>query len=251
MGARTLWRSLAVVLAVLGGTASAADPSGAGVHRTSGCAKFGQPEFSFVAGSSTPDVDVQWLTSTLEAWVAGGQRFKSGETMLLGSIVTRLSAVQDGTLRIMEPDMQSVPLKFVDSVERTLLTTRVQLDTARSFKDARPRFAPINGGVYLGSGLDSAKAIRMVRTAGEGGFTGWLIVDAATNPDEWAKQVHGDSVYQVMIDHPQLMKFLALPEDYSVLVNAADPRKFLVFEGADEIKPLPGSFLADYAAAGK
>ncbi len=54
--------------------------------RTTQCGKHGVPEIGFEVRSSTiPEADRQWVIKTLEDMVAGGSRFKAGETLQLGS----------------------------------------------------------------------------------------------------------------------------------------------------------------------
>lgn len=98
-------------------------------HFTTKCSQFGHPEFQFSVTSNTiPRTDVAWFMSMLESMVAAGEQFKAGETMQVGWMLTMLQDGDKGALKVTEPDMKSVPIKFVDTVDTTIKHLRAQKD---------------------------------------------------------------------------------------------------------------------------
>ena len=63
----------------------------AAVYFTAKCSQFGHPEFQInVSDKKIPRADVDWFLSTLEGMVAGGERFRLGETMQIGWMIIKL-----------------------------------------------------------------------------------------------------------------------------------------------------------------
>ena len=236
-----LKRLLGLVLAGSVGSAMAAQH-----FSTMNCAKYGQPEFVFsVDDGALGEQDALWLRSTLEGMVAAGQRFKSGETLLLGPVVLKLEATEGGQLRVLEPDMKSMPFKYVPSVAKTLRIVRLQRYAADSLgvTDAM-RFAPLHLPLLVTRNALQAPRILMMRSNSAGSGTGWVLSDAQDR-----NIANGDlqamSVYEAALKRPEIMDFLALPEQFSIVV--ASRKKFEIFKDGEPIKPLEGSYLAQLA----
>ncbi len=104
--------------------------------RTTQCRQYDQPEIAFqVKSAAIPAPDPQWVIETLETMVASGSRFKPGDTLQLGWMINQFAAGPDGTLRLQEPDMRSMPTAFVDQLDNTLRHLRSQKDAAGSFTE--------------------------------------------------------------------------------------------------------------------
>ncbi len=58
-----------------------------------------------------------WLLRIFERSIADGEQFHVGETVQIGRMLTKPKAVTDDLLCITEPDMQALPIKFIDSVD--------------------------------------------------------------------------------------------------------------------------------------
>jgi len=88
-----------LLIATFIGSAAAAQE-----YSTTQCAKYGQPEFVFsIDDGPLSEQGAQWFRMTLEEMVAAGEKFKAGETLLVGPVPLKLEAAEDGKLRILEP----------------------------------------------------------------------------------------------------------------------------------------------------
>src|SRR5690349_16550004 len=94
---------------------------------TINCSKYGQPEISVTfEQKQVLEDDVKWLLEWLESEVANGRRFLPSQTIQIGWMITRVEPLEDGVLKICEPDMEAFPVNFVDSVTNTLTHLRLQ-----------------------------------------------------------------------------------------------------------------------------
>jgi hypothetical protein len=235
-----MFRHLGVLVTGLLATTANAAPK---EFVTSACAKFGQPEFSFsVEQGSVPDVDIAWLKSTLEGWVASGERFKPGETIQLGSVLLKTTLAKDGTLRLLEPDMASMPIEYVDSMARTLKLTRRQKDTVESVADASAIvFAPLHEPLMISTGALDAKTLGLFRDTKEVPGTGWVIFDVDSKLPDDKVEYSPMSVYEAVLRRPEIAGFLALPSGYQVALMGA--RNFVISKDGIDVAPAKGSYL--------
>src|SRR5947207_426983 len=81
------------------------------------------------------DVDVDWLVNTLDKWIAGGERFKDGETIQIGWGLLKVRSNSDRTTSLLEPDYQAMPIEWVDTVTQTLVDLRRQKGVCESYFD--------------------------------------------------------------------------------------------------------------------
>jgi hypothetical protein len=207
---------------------------------TTKCSQFGQPEFQFSASNSVvPQVDVDWLIRTLEGMVASGEKFKIGETIQLGWMITKLESGDKGSLKITEPDMKSFPIKFVDSVDSTLRVTRSQKDVVESVLSANDiAFPNLVQSVVVHKNYKQARQIVLQRLPSSGSDSGWRLLDQKDSSQD-PKQFIKISLYQLALDRPNLVMFLALPTGVQV---AIDGRVVILRDGA-ELRVKPDSFL--------
>jgi hypothetical protein len=179
--------------------------------------------------------------------VASGERFAAGETMLLGGMMVKFEAAPDGRLRLTEPDMQSMPITFVDSMAKTMYLLRCQTDTVKSFGTDNPDFAPVHRPLLITGAALQGGPLRLVRRAGDAQLTGWAVshADGETAGDATYRPM---SVYEAMLKRPELSCFLALPKDYEVVTSGAG--EFVVSKAGVALDPVEGSFL-DYVRKAK
>jgi hypothetical protein len=209
-----LMRTFAAPFVVLVGLVLVARESAAAEFRTTQCAKYGQPEISFeVKSESIPAADRQWLIESLESMVASGSRFKPGETVQLGWMVDRIEKGPDETLRLQEPDMRSMPIAFVDSVDNTLMQLRAQKDTAESFAEKiSPAFPSLREAILVPPRYLMGPVFSLERHAPEDSDSGWVMVSRGHVPgkDEFANY-RRMSLYEFALAQPSLIHLLALP----------------------------------------
>ena len=205
--------------------------------------KFGQPEFVFsVDDGLLSDADVQWFRSALEGMVAAGEKFKAGQTLLVGPVLLRLEAAEGGRLRVLEPDMKSMPFKYVPSVSNTINMVRRQRYTADSLGATRDiSFAPLHLPLLVTQDALKAPMILMMRNSREGMGTGWVLSDAQSKRSLAEEKLQAVSVYEAVLQRPELVDFLALPDQFSVLVVSR--KQFSVFKDGKPVEPAAGSYL--------
>ena len=217
----------------------------ADMHMTSKCKQFSHPEFQIqVSSKGVPSGDIAWFLEGLEQRVEKGERFKSGETMQVGWMLTMLQERSGGTLQITEPDMKSVPVKFVDSVDNTLKQLRSQKDTAESFSPTiQLAFPSLQQSVVVHLNYKTTNRTLLSRTAPAGMDSGWWLSDLNDkNGNQDPKHFTKISLYQLAIDRPDLVKFFALSAGIQVVV---DNNTIGVLKDGKEIPIVPGSFLSE------
>lgn len=211
-------------------------------HFTKKCAQFKHPEFQItVANKSIPQVDVENFLSGLEDMVAAGGRFKAGETMQIGWMLTKLQEGENGSLEVTEPDMKVVPINFVPSVDATLQHMRAQKDSVESVVSADALdFPSLQQSVVVNVNYKRTQNLSFYRVTPNGSASGWLLSDlndpvGSQDPNNFIKI----SLYQLGIDRPDLIKFLAFPDGFHIAVD----RQITVLKD-DQVVPIEaGSFL--------
>ncbi len=82
---------------------------------TTECHNFGHPEFRLtVTDGQVPDVDIQWLQHYLTSAVAQGDPFLPGQIVRVGWLPNRVRLTTDGLLTLEEPDLHTLPLRWVE-----------------------------------------------------------------------------------------------------------------------------------------
>src|SRR5262245_53933273 len=96
---------------------------------TTRCSEAGHAEFRFSVDEAVViEPDITFFREALERWVLDGERFNDGETMQFGWSTLMVRLAEDGRLSLCEPDFQSMPIKWVETVTATLQHLRVQKD---------------------------------------------------------------------------------------------------------------------------
>ncbi|WP_322053152.1 immunity protein Imm33 domain-containing protein [Paraburkholderia bannensis] len=235
MNLRSLFRSV-------GSTQTTQQPSGS-THRTANCKRHDHPEIQCrLSDPAIPAEDISWLLRFFERRVADGERFQAGETVQIGWMLTKLEAVTDDLLCITEPDMQAIPIKFVDSVDSTLKHLRNQKDVVASIAPTPgPDFPSLQQSAVVHPDYKSIGGLLLTRNPSHQADSGWSLTDPDDEAHAQAPSRHlRISLYQLGVDRPDLIKFLALPPDLRVRLDNGQIR----VTGSDgEIQPLPGSYL--------
>lgn len=222
-------------------------PPGSSVHTTTGCARHGHPEFQVrVSRPAVPADDIAWLLQFFETRVAQGETFRSGESLQVGWMFTMLQEESPGgMLRVLEPDMQAVPVRFVDAADATLLHLRTQQDIVRSLSSPQglePDFPSLRQSVVVHLDYRQARRILLTRSAPVDALdSGWWLTDlddeaGAQDPTRFSKT----SLYQLAVDRPDLVKFFAVPVGLQVFVDGA---RIGVLGPESEVPQIPGSYL--------
>ncbi|MDP9913430.1 hypothetical protein J2W27_005564 [Variovorax boronicumulans] len=215
------------------------------VHATTACHRFGHLEFQIrVSSTAIPDQDIAWFLRFFEERVAAGEKFQSGESLQVGWMYTTLEETDDGFLRVMEPDMTVVPVRFIDSVDRTLMHMRNQKDVVQSLLPlVEPDFPTLRQSAVVHVDYKNATRVLLTRTPPLEDDSGWWFTDLADpqgahDPGRFTKT----SLYQLGIDRPDLVKFFALPAGLQVVVEGP----LIGVLGPDgELEQTPGSYLSE------
>lgn len=216
------------------------------VHATSHCKLYNHPEFQIrVSNGAVPAEDISLLLQFFEQRVAQGEKFRSGESLQVGWMFTMLEDGPAGFLRVLEPDMKVVPVKFVDSVDGTLMHLRNQQDVVRSLSpSAEPDFPSLRQSVVVHVNHKTASRILLTRSgAADGADSGWWLSDlddqaGSQDPTRFVKT----SLYQLGVDRPDLVKFFAVPAGLQVVVDGA---RIGVLGAGGEVQQVPGSYLSE------
>ncbi len=219
-------------------------PRTSSAYTTSDCKRYDHPEFQIrVLNDTVPAEDVSWLLRFFEQSVAQGGKFRSGETLQVGWMVTMFDAVPGGLLRVMEPDMKTVPVKFVDAVDATLMHLRNQQDVVRSLSPpVGPVFPSLRQSVVVHVNYKNAGRILLTRSgAASKTDSGWWLsdLDDEAGAQDSARFVK-TSLYQLGVDRPDVVKFFALPPGLQVVVDGVH---IGVLGKGGEMQQIPGSYL--------
>ncbi len=105
---------------------------------TSRCHERNHPEFTLlVEPDGIADSHIESLLAGLESMVHSGSVFRVDQTFQHGWMLTLIQELSDGSLTLHEPDMLSIPIKFVPGVTETVRHMMVQLFTLDSFSISR------------------------------------------------------------------------------------------------------------------
>lgn len=216
------------------------------VHATTNCKLYKHPEFQIrVSNIAVPAEDISSLLRFFEQRVAQGEKFRSGESLQVGWMFTMLEDGPEGFLRVLEPDMKVVPVKFVDSVDGTLMHLRNQQDVVRSLSPpVEPDFPSLQQSAVVHVNYKEASRVLLTRGAAvDETDSGWWLSDlddqvGSHDPSRFVKT----SLYQLGIDRPDLVKFFAVPAELQVVVDGA---RIGVLGVGGEVPQIPGSYLSE------
>ncbi|MFL9862243.1 hypothetical protein PQR72_42105 [Paraburkholderia madseniana] len=132
--------------------------------------------------NAIPAQDIGWLLLFFEQRVADGERFRGGETLQIGWMLTMLQHGAADFLRIMEPDMRAVPIKFIDSVDSTLKHLRNQKDVVGSVTPSRePDFPSLPQSAVVHVEYKNSCRLLLTRDPAHETDSGWSLTDILGN----------------------------------------------------------------------
>jgi hypothetical protein len=193
------------------------------MSRTSNRNMTDHPAFSFAwDADKVPPQDAQWLCDVLERGVSCGHRHAPGDTIQIGWMVNLISGREDQTLAILEPDLRTMPIKWIDSVTTTLQHLRLQKDAVDSvgLLDVLA-FPSICESALMGVDvtLDTG-GLLLERAPAEGSDSGWFMGDADSQSDyDDPANLRRVSLYDAARLVPRCVMFMALPPGTRVLLS--------------------------------
>jgi hypothetical protein len=180
---------------------------------TINCSRYDHPDFQLMVDSAIPHVDVDCLVSFLEESVQGGTRYLDGQTMQFGSMLFRIVAL-DNLLTLQEPDLRTFPISWTTGITRSLQLLRLQKDIAESVGLAdKLDFPSIRCSLLVGADLTNGFDLLVFdRAESDGLDSGWFVGRLDTGIDyNDPGNLRCVSIYQAILNWPQIAGFLALP----------------------------------------
>jgi hypothetical protein len=212
---------------------------------TTNCNKYGQPEFSVAfEQDKVLENDIQWFIRWLESEVAEGKRFLPGETIQVGWMIAKVESFEDGKLKICEPDMESFPVKFVDSVGTTLNHLRFQKMVAESIGLAdKLLFSPLHHSAITCKRFKEHVGFFMDRLEPKATDSGWFIgCDDPRHDHQNPNNLERKSLYELVVRYESsITQYLALPAGISAHIRDGVPS---FYRKETKLPILPNSYLA-------
>lgn len=182
---------------------------------TRSCGRYGHPEFVVEVGD-VPQVDATWLIGYLEDAVAEGTVFAPGETIQIGWMITRIEVAPAGRLTLYEPDLRSLPVRFVPGTAATLRHLRAQRNLADAYGLGEVlRFPSIADSAIACTHYDHGHDWVLSRVEPE-----WFVGCALDSHDhDDPSSLARISLYQIAMRVPEIIEYLALPPGSEVIVR--------------------------------
>lgn len=189
---------------------------------TTRCHAYGHPEFILEVARSILAEDSDWLIQYLENSVARGEVFRAGETLQTGWMINSFRECSEG-LMVFEPDMIARPIRFVNSVTRTLTHLRLQKDVAESvgLEDCL-LFPSIRQSAIACKAWGEVESFSLSRFDPEGADSGWFVGCLMDHDHDAPENLERVSLYDIGSTHSILVQFLALPPGVSLLLENED-----------------------------
>jgi hypothetical protein len=209
------------------------------LFKTKKCREFEHPEFCIKCNMDViSSCDIEWILSFLENEVKRGIRFKTDETIQIGWMLDLFKLMDDGYLHILEPDFNSLPIIFIDSMTNTLKQLRQQKDIVESIDDDIDiSFTSIVNSMAVCETYKNAKNAFLSREEPENSFSGWFFRNLESDDEEYSLI----SLYDFACHRPDLVKFLGLPSQYGV--QTCPDNGFRIINEEREVPLKAGSFL--------
>jgi hypothetical protein len=208
------------------------------------CKEHGQLEISVFCDDGLPLAEnLKWLLEWIESEVAGGRRFLPEQIVQIGWSLLEIRQRTDGTLALFEPDFQSMPVKFVDSVSNTLRHLLLQKCVAESLGLAEEMtFSSLRDSAIVCAEFGSAEGFVMQRLAPKASNSGWFFgCDSQAHDHQSPDALRRISLYEAAaLRDDRIIPFLALPPDIFVGFGGAVP---YFSRGERELVIRPGSYL--------
>ncbi len=183
------------------------------IARTTHCSDHDHLEFCLQVGDEVLPTDVAWFLSLLERTVEAGIRYLPGMIVQIASMQFQIDE-GDGTLELLEPDFESVPIAWRPGITRSMHLLRLQRDVAESFEmEMELDYPSLQSFVWChGEAQEFEDQFVLERGMGEGEASGWVCGKEPVDLDELSLD-DADKVplYAFMVRCPQMIGFLALP----------------------------------------
>jgi hypothetical protein len=164
-------------------------------------------------------------------------------------MTTQVRQRPDGDLAIWEPDMQHMPVVWVEAVSRTLAYLRLQKDVVESvLSPADVSIPSICESAIICSRLAHAEEIVMERASPKGTDSGWFCGCRGKDHDhDNVTELTRVSLYEAAVCYSRaIVPYLALPAGTLLSVGSESP---VIFLEGERLSFKRGSYLARRFAA--
>ena len=190
------------------------------IYKTNVSCCTGHPDFELEVGELT-DKFSQLLIEYLETAMGEGVQFQPGETILFGASLLRISSLDTNTgLTLLEPEPESMPIRWVRSIEQSTLKTLRQRYIAEDLDLLhRLDFPNPYKNVYF---CDRARADQCTLVRGKKSTLdeGWFITCSDESHDHSCPEnLCAVSVYEMGVRFPLFNLFAPLPVGVSVRLD--------------------------------
>ncbi len=175
-------------------------------HRGYFLERYGHPNISVDAGSAYR-AGAEWIVNYLEEQIRGGTVFRSGETIQIGWLTVLLGISEGSDLELLEPNFDSVPVKWVLGVNNTVRHLTIQKEVCDQV--AADAYYPSmqQSGIVSPNFLCDHQVFELSRDDIAGNDSGWVFREEGYLGSNGAHC----SLYQVASAVPKVVPFLALP----------------------------------------
>lgn len=198
-------------------------------------------EFTFDTNESAPDLVVDSFTDWLSDYIADGATFTDGQKLQYGYTLLTCR-VQSRLLRLLAPDFQSMPIKWVADLGPAFGIVAAHKYTPETF-GFKPDIPTLGNTAIIGNRFDEIPmfANRLSPVDSNPNDSGWFIGsdrDDVDNNDP--DQLRLMSLYETVLSAPHVIDFLSLPVGCQVVFSGGNP---VVLKDYEELEIPKGSYL--------
>jgi hypothetical protein len=218
---------------------------------TKTCHEHKHPEIEFQCDDSLA-FEAPYLISWLENLVALGKVLRAGDMLQIGWSLAKIEYAGRGKLTLWELDYEAMPVNYVHSLSKTLISLRKQRAVAESFGMGQKTKFPSMWHSALQCKNFATAADCMITRAKPAGKndSGWFMgcLDEQHNHDNPANLERG-YLYALARQKPAVIEYLALPEGVLIVLDAEGNLVAARDEKDKELAVRAGSYLEKKKAA--
>ncbi|MCA3186655.1 MULTISPECIES: hypothetical protein [unclassified Cupriavidus] len=176
--------------------------------------KYGHPD---IVMEVAPDLGMgfEWMLSYFEEAIAGGRIFQENQFVQFGWMMIMLRANEQGDLEIWEPRMDAMPIQWTRGATTTIRHLLVQREVCAQF-GVEPVFPTLLESAVISDDFFGSQGFHMEREASQGGSdSGWLFKDFRAGGGRHC------SLFEIVVNRPEVMPFLAMPVGSSVRISTS------------------------------
>lgn len=218
--------------------------------RTQRCREYGHPEVRLSFDETVVEAErASELLKSIEEEVSRGVRYKSGQSLQVGWSIVEFVDMSDGTLELQEPDFRSFPIRYVDSMTRTLTYLSAQnaaLASIGASLEDQESCPTLYDSALLCDRAFKSRSFMMERRPPAGNDSGWFIGCLEKHDHNKPKSLIRESLYRVALEKPEVIDLLLFPVGILLAFRREDG--FTIYKNGSAISVAQGSYLAEKSA---